>query len=75
MVAGGLPSPGLFGAIGLGIAAVGCGLQQFGRRDLPGSARLVAAAAVTVGAIGALLGTARFVMVLAAISKIDRLLS
>ncbi len=74
MVAVGLPSPGLFVAIGLGIAAVGSGLHRFGRRDLPGSARLAAAAAVSVGTIGMLLGIARVVMILAAISRIDRLL-
>ncbi len=74
MVAVGLPSPGLFVAIGLGIAAIGCGLHRFGRPDLPGSARLVAAAAVTVGALGALLGTARLVLVVAAIGKLDSLL-
>jgi hypothetical protein len=74
MVAVGLPSPGVFVAIGLGIGAVGCGLHRFGRRDLPGSARLGAAAAVTVGALGVLLGTARVVMILAAIGKLDRLL-
>ena len=74
MVAAGLPSPGLYAALGLGIAAIGFGLQRFGRRDLPGAARLAGAAAVTVGAIGCLLGVARVVMVLAAIDKIDRLL-
>jgi hypothetical protein len=73
-VAAGLPSPGLFLALGLGIAAIGCGYERFGRRDLPGSARLAAAAAMTVGAIGCLLGIARVVMVLAAIAKIDRML-
>jgi hypothetical protein len=73
-IAAGLPSPGLFLAIGLGIAAIGCGYERFGRRDLPGSARLAAAAAMTVGAIGCLLGIARVVMVLAAIAKIDRML-
>jgi len=74
MVAAGLPSPGLYAALGLGIAAIGCGLQRFGRRDLPGAARLAGATAMTVGAIGCLLGAARVVMVLAAIDKIDRLL-
>jgi hypothetical protein len=74
MVAAGLPSPGLFLAIGLGIAAIGCGYERFGRRDLPGSARLAAAAAITVGSLGCLLGIARVVMVLAAIAKIDRML-
>ena len=73
-VAAGLPSPGLFLAIGFGIAAIGCGYERFGRRDLPGSARLAAAGAMTVGAIGCLLGLARVVMVLAAIAKIDRML-
>jgi hypothetical protein len=73
-VAAGLPSPGLFFAIGLGIAAIGCGYERFGRRELPGSARLAAAAAMTVGAIGCLLGIARVVIVLAAIAKIDRML-
>jgi hypothetical protein len=73
-IAAGLPSPGLFLAIGLGIAAIGCGYERFGRRDLPGSARLSAAAAMTVGAIGCLLGIARVAMVLAAIAKIDRML-
>jgi hypothetical protein len=74
MVAAGLSSPGLYVAIGLGIGAIGCGLQRFGRRDLSGSARLAAAAAITVGALGCLLGIARVVMVLAAISKIERML-
>ncbi len=74
MVAAGLPTPGLYLALGLGIAAIGCGLQRVGRRDLPGPARLAAAAAVTVGALGCLLGAVRVVMVLAAIARIDRLL-
>src|SRR3569623_1982408 len=39
MVAAGLPSPGLYLALGLGIAAVGCGYERFGRRDLRGAAR------------------------------------
>jgi hypothetical protein len=74
LVAVGLPSPGLYAALGLGIAAIGCGLQRFWRRDLPGAARLAGAAAVTVGAIGCVLGAARVAMVLAAIGKIDRML-
>jgi len=74
MVAAGLPSPGLYVALGLGIAAIGCGLARFSRKDLPGSARLAAAAAVTVGVLGCLLGAARVVMTLAAIDHIDRML-
>jgi hypothetical protein len=74
LVAAGLPAPGLYLAIGLGLAAIGCGLQRFGRRDLPGAARLAGAAAMTLGTLGVLLGAARVAMVLAAIAKIDRLL-
>jgi hypothetical protein len=74
MVAAGVPSPGLYLAIGLGIAAIGCGLVRFGRRDLPGSARIAAAAAVTVGALGCVLGVARVAMALAALGHIDRML-
>lgn len=73
-LAAGLPSPGLYAAIGLGIAAIGCGSAGCSRRDAPGAARIAAAAAVTVGAIGLLLGAVRVAIVLAAIDRIDRLL-
>ncbi len=73
-VAAGLPAPGLYIALGLGIAAIGCGLVAFGQRDIPGSARLAAAAAVTVGTIGLLLGAARIVIAIVAIDRIDALL-
>src|SRR3569623_531043 len=39
MVAAGLPSPGLYLALGLGLAADGCGYARIGRRDLRGAAR------------------------------------
>ncbi|MFT3699838.1 MAG: hypothetical protein QM831_42230 [Kofleriaceae bacterium] len=74
MFAAGLPAPGLYVAIGLGIAAMGCGLSRYRRRDLPGAARLVGAAAITVGALGLVLGLVRVVLVLGAIDKIDRML-
>ncbi len=74
MLAAGLPSPGLYFAIGLGIAAIGCGLIGFSRRELSGAWRIASAAAVTVGSLGLLLGTARVVITLAAIDRIDRLL-
>lgn len=74
MLSAGLPSPGLYLAIGLGVAAIGCGLLGFGRRDTSGAWRIAAAAAVSVGTLGLLLGTARVVMTLAAIDRIDRLL-
>lgn len=74
MIAAGLPAPGLYVAIGLGIAAMGCGLERYRRRDLPGGSRLVGAAAITVGALGLALGLVRVVLVLGAIDKIDRML-
>lgn len=72
-LAAGLPAPGLYLALGLGIAAIGCGIVAFSRKDAPGRARLAAAAAVTVGAIGLLLGAVRVAIVLAAIGRIDHL--
>ena len=74
LVAAGLPSPGLFVAIGLGIAAIGCGWLGYTQRPAPGARRLAAAAAITVGAIGVLLGAARVVVTLMAIDRIDRML-
>ena len=73
-LAAGLPSPGLYLALGLGIAAIGCGAVAFSRREAPGPSRVAAAAAITVGAIGFLLGAVRVAIVLAAISHVDRLL-
>ena len=74
MLAAGLPSPGLFIAIGLGIAAIGTGWLGYSRRSAPGASRLASAAAMTVGMLGLLLGTIRVVMVIAAIDRIDTLL-
>jgi hypothetical protein len=73
VVAAALPSPGLFVAIGLGIAAIGTGWLAF-RRPGPGFARLAGAAAVTVGALGCVLGMLRVALALAAIDHLDRLL-
>lgn len=69
-----LPSPGLFAAIGLGIAAIGTGWLGYRRPGEPGFARLAGAAAVTVGAMGCLLGALRVALALAAIDRVDRLL-
>jgi hypothetical protein len=73
IVAAGLPSPGLFLAIGLGLAAIGCGWLGYTQRAAPGARRLAAAAAITVGVLGVLLGSARVVMTLVAIDRIDRM--
>jgi len=69
-----LPSPGLFAAIGLGIAAIGTGWLGYRRPGEPGFARLAGAAAVTVGAMGCLLGALRVALALAAIDRVDHLL-
>lgn len=74
MFAAGLPSPGLFIAIGLGIAAIGTGWLGYSRKTSPGASRLAAAAAMTVGMLGLLLGSVRVVMVIAAIDRIDSML-
>jgi hypothetical protein len=73
MAAAGLPSPGLYFAIGLGIAAIGCGWIGY-TSQAPGAVRLASAAAITVGTIGVLLGFVRVAIVLVAIDRIDRLL-
>jgi hypothetical protein len=74
LVAAALPSPGLYASLGLGIAAIGIGWTGYARRDAPGPARLVAAAAVTLGAIGVVLGAIRVILVVAAIDHVDRML-
>jgi hypothetical protein len=74
MFAAGLPSPGLFVAIGLGMGAIGCGSVGYGRREAPGATRLASAAAISIGSLGLLLGAIRVVIALAAIDRIDRML-
>jgi hypothetical protein len=73
VAAAALPSPGLFAAIGLGIAAIGTGWLGY-RRPGPGFLRLAGAAAVALGAAGCVLGTLRVMLALAAIDRIDRIL-
>jgi hypothetical protein len=74
MFAAGLPSPGLYLAIGLGLAAIGCGWLGYSQRSAPGARRLAAAAAITVGVLGVVLGSVRVVMTLVAIDRIDRMI-
>jgi hypothetical protein len=69
-----VPSPGLYVAIGLGLAAIGLGFAEFGRRELPGRLRLAGAAAITLGCLGLLLGAVRVILVLSAIDHVDRML-
>jgi len=74
MLAAGLPSPGLYLALGLGLSAIGTGAVGFARRSAPGASRIAAAAAITVGSLGVLLGAARVAVALAAIDRIGRML-
>jgi hypothetical protein len=74
MLAAGLPAPGLYLAVGLGISAIGTGIAAFGRRGAPGAFRITAAAAITVGTLGVLLGATRVAIALAAIDRIGRML-
>jgi heme A synthase len=69
-----LPSPGLFLAIGLGMVAIGVGWVAYRRSSDPGSLRLAGAAAVAIGAIGAVFGVLRVALALAAIDHLDRML-
>jgi hypothetical protein len=74
LVAAVLPSPGLYVAIGLGIAAIGAGWLGYRQRSAPGASRLASAAAIALGTLGVALGGVRVIMVLAAIDRIDRML-
>jgi len=74
VVASGLPSPGLFVALGLGVAAIGTGWVGYRRARDPGFTRLAGAAAITIGAVGGLLGGLRVALALAAIDHLDRML-
>src|SRR5258706_25401 len=65
MIAAALPSPGLFLAIGLGIAAIGTGWLGYRRPGDPGFTRLARAAAITVGVVGCLSGNLRVRLALA----------
>lgn len=73
-VAAACPAPGQYAAIGGGIAALGTGWIAYRRRASPGPARLAAAAAITLGGAGLLLGALRVALTLAALGHLGRLL-
>ena len=73
-VAAALPWPGMFIAMGLGIASIGLGVVAYRRRSDPGGRRIAGAAAIAVGALGLALGSARFVLTLLAVDKLESLL-
>ncbi len=74
LIASALPSPGLYLALGLGLLAIGLGWAGYRRQGAPGFSRLAAAAAITLGGLGVLLGAVRVVLALAAIGHIDQML-
>jgi len=74
VLAAALPAPGLYLALGLGIAAIGAGWVGYRRIGDPGFTRLAGAAAVTLGALGSLLGALRVGLALAAIGHLDRMI-
>jgi hypothetical protein len=69
-----LPSPGMFVAMGLGIAGVGVGWVGWRRRGDPGPWRLAGAAGTLIAAIVLALALTRYVLTLLAIDEIERLL-
>ena len=74
LLAAALPAPGLFFAIGLGIAAIGLGWIGYRRTGDPGFRRLAGAAAIALGTFGCVLGALRVALALAAIDHIDRMI-
>lgn len=74
VLAAALPSPGLFIAMGLGIAAIGTGWVGFAQRSAAGFRRLGGAAAIALGSLGLVLGVARIALVLLAIDRVDAML-
>lgn len=73
VVAAVVAAPGQYLGIGLGIGGIGTGWLAFTRRGAAGVARLAGAAAITVGALGCLLGIVRVAIALAAIGHIDQM--
>jgi hypothetical protein len=70
LVAGALPHPGMFVAIGLAIAAAGMGWLGWRRRGAPGAQRLTAAVGLGVAVIALALGAARYAITLFAVTKL-----
>jgi hypothetical protein len=74
LVAAALPAPGHLVALGAAVAALGLGLVEYPRRELPGRQRLGAAAAIAVGSLGLVLAVVRIAAILSAIAHVDRML-
>ena len=74
LVAALLPSPGMFVAIGAGIAGLGVGLVGYRRRGDVGARRLAGAGAIALAILAIALGGLRYGLTLAAIDRIERML-
>lgn len=74
LVCAGVPSPGLYLAIGLGIAAIGVGWLTWRQKALSSLARLGGVAAMTLGGAALALGALRVAIALAAIAHVERML-
>lgn len=70
LVAGALPHPGMFLAIGLAIAAAGSGWIGWRRRGAPGAQRLASAVGLGIAAIALALGGARYAITLFAVTRL-----
>ncbi|HUQ06090.1 MAG TPA: hypothetical protein VM261_26485 [Kofleriaceae bacterium] len=70
LVAGALPHPGMFVAIGMAIAAAGMGWLGWRRRGAPGAQRLTAAVGLGIAVIALALGGARYAITLFAVTKL-----
>ena len=75
LVAGALPHPGMFVAIGLAIGGAGSGWVAWRRRGARGATRLTAAVGLGVAVIALALGAARYGLTLFAVARLTSLVS
>jgi hypothetical protein len=74
MVAVWLPGSGMFAAMSFGFLACGLAYVGFRQRDRPGTARLIAAGALTIGTMALTLAALRYALTLLAIDKLESML-
>jgi hypothetical protein len=73
LISAALGGPGMYLAIGLGIAGGAAGWVGYRRAGDPGAARLAGAGAITVGILAVGLGGLRYGLTLAAVSRLEAL--
>lgn len=71
LICAGVPGPGMYLAIGLGLFGGAAGALGYRRRADPGPARLAGAGALTVGILAVALGALRYGLTLAAVSRLE----